>query len=173
MKWIKKNLSSVILGMIFLLGLSLLLYPSFSDYWNSFHQSRAIASYAEAVAEIDNDDYEIIWDKAVEYNKKIGSEDQNWVLTDEQKEEYNSILNISGNGIMGYIEIPSIKVSLPIYHGIDEAVLQIAVGHIEGSSLPVGGENSHCVISGHRGLPSAKLFTNLDQLKEGDIFMMR
>ena len=173
MKWIKKNLSSVILGMIFLLGLSLLLYPSFSDYWNSFHQSRAIASYAEAVAEIDNDDYKIIWDKAVEYNKKIGSEDQSWVLTDEQKEEYNSVLNISGNGIMGYIEIPSIKVSLPIYHGVDEAVLQIAVGHIEGSSLPVGGENSHCVISGHRGLPSAKLFTNLDQLKEGDIFMMR
>lgn len=173
MKWIKKNLSSVILGMIFLLGLSLLLYPSFSDYWNSFHQSRAIASYAEAVAEIDNDDYKIIWDKAVEYNKKIGSEGQSWVLTDEQKEEYNSVLNISGNGIMGYIEIPSIKVSLPIYHGVDEAVLQIAVGHIEGSSLPVGGENSHCVISGHRGLPSAKLFTNLDQLKEGDIFMMR
>lgn len=173
MKWIKKNLSSVILGMIFLLGLSLLLYPSFSDYWNSFHQSRAIASYAEAVAEIDNDDYKIIWDKAVEYNKQIGSEGQSWVLTDEQKEEYNSVLNISGNGIMGYIEIPSIKVSLPIYHGVDEAVLQIAVGHIEGSSLPVGGENSHCVISGHRGLPSAKLFTNLDQLKEGDIFMMR
>lgn len=173
MKWIKKNLSSIILGLVFLVGLSLLLYPSFSDYWNSFHQSRVIASYAEAVAEIDDIDYEKIWNDAVEYNKKLYNDKQSWVLTDGQKEEYNSLLNISGNGIMGYIEIPSIKVSLPIYHGVDEAVLQIAIGHIEGSSLPVGGESSHSVISGHRGLPSAKLFTNLDQLKEGDTFMMR
>lgn len=173
MKWIKKNLSSIILVFIFLLGLSLLLYPSFSDYWNSIHQSRAIASYVEAVAEIDDDDYEKIWNDAVEYNTKLQQEKQKWVLTEEQIEEYNSLLNVAGNGIMGYIEIPSINVSLPIYHGVDEAVLQIAIGHIEGSSLPVGGEGSHCVISGHRGLPSAKLFTDLDQLKEGDTFMMR
>ena len=173
MKWIKKNLSSIILGFIFLLGLSLLLYPSFSDYWNSFHQSRAIAGYAEAVAKIDDVDYEKIWNDAVEYNRKLQEKGQTWILAEEEKEEYHSLLNVAGNGIMGYIEIPSIKVTLPIYHGVDEAVLQIAIGHIEGSSLPVGGESSHTVISGHRGLPSAKLFTNLDQLMEGDTFMIR
>ena len=173
MKWIKKNLSSIILGLVFFVGLGLLLYPSFSDYWNSFHQSRAIASYAEAVAAIDGVDYEKIWNDAIKYNEKLVNEKQNWILTDEQKEEYNSLLNITGNGIMGYIEIPTIDVSLPIYHGVDEAVLQIAIGHIEGSSLPVGGESSHCVISGHRGLKSAKLFTDLDRMAEGDIFILR
>ena len=169
----KNKLSSIILAIVFFAGLSLLLYPTFSDYWNSFHQSRAIASYAEAVAAINDVDYDKIWEDAVKYNEKLVNEKQKWVLSDEEREEYNSLLNISGNGIMGYIEIPSIDVSLPIYHGVDEAVLQIAIGHLEGTSLPVGGESAHCVISGHRGLPSAKLFTNLDQLREGDTFMMR
>lgn len=169
----KNKLSSIILTIVFFAGLSLLLYPSFSDYWNSFHQSRAIASYADAVAEISDYDYTMIWDEAKEYNQKLREQGQKWVLTEKEQEEYESVLNIGGNGIMGYIEIPSIKVSLPIYHGVDEAVLQVAIGHLSGSSLPVGGESSHCVISGHRGLPSAKLFTNLDQLKEGDTFMMR
>ena len=173
MKGIKKNLSSIILVFIFLLGLSLLLYPSISDYWNSFHQSRAIATYAEAVAEIDDVDYEKILREAKSYNKCLLDKADRWMMTDEETEEYNSLLNVGGNGIMGYIEIPSIKVSLPIYHGVDEAVLQIAIGHLEGTSLPVGGEGTHCVISGHRGLPSAKLFTNLDQLKEGDYFILR
>lgn len=173
MKKEKKKLANIFPVLIFVIGLSLLLYPSFSDYWNSFHQSRAIASYADTVAEISDYDYTKIWNEAISYNQKVFEKGQNWVLTEEELEEYQSVLNIGGNGIMGYIEIPSIKVSLPIYHGVDEAVLQIAVGHIGGSSLPVGGANSHCVISGHRGLPSAKLFTNLDQLKEGDIFMMR
>lgn len=169
----KNKLSSIILAIVFFVGLSLLLYPTFSDYWNSFHQSRAIASYAEAVAAINDVDYDKIWEDAVKYNEKLVNEKQKWVLSDEEREEYNSLLNISGNGIMGYIEIPSIDVSLPIYHGVDEAVLQIAIGHLEGTSLPVGGESAHCVISGHRGLPSAKLFTNLDQLREGDTFMIR
>lgn len=173
MRWIKKNLSSIILVLIFIIGLSLLLYPSFSDYWNSFHQSRAIASYAQTVTTIDDDQYEKMWAQAQEYNTTLAKKQNRWVLSEEECEEYESLLNIGGTGIIGYIEIPNIKVSLPIYHGVDEAVLQIAVGHIEGSSLPVGGEGTHCVISGHRGLPSAKLFTNLDEMEEGDLFMMR
>ena len=173
MRWIKKNLSSIILVLIFIIGLSLLLYPSFSDYWNSFHQSRAIASYAQSVTTIDDDQYEKMWAQAQEYNTTLAKKQNRWVLSEEEYEEYEDLLNIGGTGIIGYIEIPNIKVSLPIYHGVDEAVLQIAVGHIEGSSLPVGGEGTHCVISGHRGLPSAKLFTNLDEMEEGDLFMMR
>lgn len=173
MRWIKKNLSSIILVLIFIIGLSLLLYPSFSDYWNSFHQSRAIASYAQSVTTINDDQYEKMWAQAQEYNTTLAKKQNRWVLSEEEYVEYEGLLNIGGTGIIGYIEIPNIKVSLPIYHGVDEAVLQIAVGHIEGSSLPVGGEGTHCVISGHRGLPSAKLFTNLDEMEEGDLFMMR
>lgn len=173
MKWIKKNLSSIILVVILIVGLSLLLYPSFSDYWNSFHQSRAIASYAQQVTQIDDTEYEKMWAQAEAYNQKLIEKENRFILTEEDYEEYESVLNVGGTGIIGYIEIPDIKVSLPIYHGVDEAVLQIAVGHIEGSSFPVGGEGTHTVISGHRGLPSAKLFTNLDQLTEGDLFMLQ
>lgn len=171
--WIKRNRSTIILVLIFLVGLSLLLYPSVSDYWNSFHQSRAIATYAEAVAQVDDTDYEKMWEDAQRYNETLLNKANRWNLSDEEWAEYYELLNVSGNGIIGYIEIPQIKVSLPIYHGVDEAVLQIAVGHIEGSSLPTGGAGTHCVISGHRGLPSASLFTNLEELVEGDVFMMR
>lgn len=173
MKWVKKNRSTIVLVLIFIVGLSLLLYPSLSDYWNSFHQSRAIATYAEAVADLDDVDYEKMWQEAEEYNEQLKNKTNRWTLTEEEEEEYNRILDVGGTGIMGYIEIPEIKVSLPIYHGTDEGVLQIAVGHIPGSSLPIGGMGTHSVVSGHRGLPSAKLFTNLDELKEGDIFMIR
>lgn len=173
MKWVKKNISTIILVLIFFVGLSLLLYPTISDYWNSFHQSRAIATYAEAVAELDDEDYEKMWQEAEAYNQKLSNQPNRWNLTEEEEEEYNRILDVGGTGIMGYIEIPEIKVSLPIYHGTDEGVLQIAVGHIPGSSLPVGGIGTHSVVSGHRGLPSAKLFTNLDELDEGDVFMIR
>ena len=171
--WIKRNRSTIILVLIFLVGLSLLLYPSVSDYWNSFHQSRAIATYAEAVAQVDDTDYEKMWEDAQRYNETLLNKANRWNMSDEEWAEYYELLNVSGNGIIGYIEIPQIKVSLPIYHGVDEAVLQIAVGHIEGTSLPAGGAGTHCVISGHRGLPSASLFTNLDELVEGDVFMMR
>ena len=173
MKWVKKNISTIILVLIFFVGLSLLLYPTISDYWYSFHQSRAIATYAEAVAELDDEDYEKMWQEAEAYNQKLSYQPNRWNLTEEEEEEYNRILDVGGTGIMGYIEIPEIKVSLPIYHGTDEGVLQIAVGHIPGSSLPVGGIGTHSVVSGHRGLPSAKLFTNLDELDEGDVFMIR
>ena len=173
MRLIRKHFTTILLVLILLTGVSLLLYPTVSDYWNSFHQSQAIASYVEAVAEIDNTDYGKMWQEAVAYNEKLKDTSGRWTPTDEELEEYERLLNVSDTGIMGYIEIPKIKVSLPIYHGTDEAILQIAIGHIPGSSLPVGGKGTHCVVSGHRGLPSAKLFTDLDQLEEGDLFMMR
>lgn len=173
MKGLKRNFSTILLVLILIVGLSLLLYPSFSDYWNSFHQSKAIASYADDVASLDKDKYKEMWQQAVDYNRKLKEKPQHWILTDEERKEYESILDITGTGIMGYIDIPSINVSLPIYHGVDEGILQVAIGHLEGSSLPVGGEGTHCVVSGHRGLPSARLFTDLDKLREGDIFVMR
>ena len=172
MSWLKKNLSSIILVLIFLLGLSLLLYPSFSDYWNSFHQSHAIASYEETVSVINSAEQDRIWEEARIYNETLVNKANRWIVEEEKLEEYNSLLNIAGNGIMGYVEIPTIAVELPIYHGVSDSVLQIALGHLEGSSLPVGGEGTHCAISGHRGLPSAKLFTNLDELAKGDVFLL-
>ena len=169
----KRDFSTVILILVFLVGLSLLLYPSVSDYWNSFHQSRAIASYAEQVANIDNDIYAQLWEDARAYNQTLVGKENRFQITDEERETYESLLNVGGNGIIGYIEIAKIGCSLPIYHGTDEGVLQIAVGHIEGTSLPTGGESTHCVVSGHRGLPSAKLFTDLDKLIPGDTFVLR
>ena len=173
MKKKKGNFTTLLLILVLLAGLSLLLYPSVSDYWNSFHQTRAIATYAENVAIMDQDQYDEIWVAAKAYNASLAERDNAFLLSDEQKEEYTRLLDVSGLGIMGYIEIPEIDVSLPVYHGTEESVLQIAVGHLEWSSLPVGGESTHCVLSGHRGLPSAKLFTNLDKLQTGDIFMLR
>jgi len=169
----KISFSNFILLIAFVTGLSLLLYPAVSDFWNSKHQTQAIADYAVKVEETDDISKEILWNDAVEYNRQLAGTSQKWTLTEDEKKEYGSLLDVSGTGVMGYVEIPSIKVSLPIYHGTDEEVLQIAIGHIEGSSLPVGGASTHCVISGHRGLPSAKLFSNLDKLVEGDLFMLQ
>ena len=137
------------------------------------HQSRAVASYVEQVANIDKEQYAHLWDDAWNYNRDLTERPNNYVLSEAQKALYDSLLDVGGTGIMGYVEIPSIGVTLPIYHGTNETVLQIAVGHLEWTSLPVGGEGSHCVVSGHRGLPSAKLFTDLDELVIGDIFMFR
>ena len=169
----KKNRSNIFLVLLLLIGLSLILYPSVSDYWNSFHQSRAIANYAEAVADIDNEQYEALWQSAVKYNENLAEIGVQWEPTEEQLEAYRRELDVTGTGVMGYIEIQKINCFLPIYHSTEESVLQIAIGHIEGSSLPVGGESTHCVLSGHRGLPSARLFTDIDQLGEGDTFVLR
>ena len=167
------TITTVILVLLFVIGLSLLLYPALSDYWNSLHQSAAISDYADNVADLSKENYDELWTAAKSYNASLVPRFNAFLLTDEQKEQYDSLLNVSGLGIMGYIEIPEINCSLPIYHGTDESVLQIAVGHISWSSLPTGGESTHCVLSGHRGLPSAKLFTNLDKLTEGSTFMLR
>ncbi|MBR1821688.1 MAG: class C sortase [Clostridia bacterium] len=169
----KKHLSTILLVLILFLGVAILLYPTVSDYWNSFHQSRAIASYIEQIENIDPADYAAEWAKARAYNAALTNKSNRFLLSDEEYAEYESMLNLTGSGIMGYIEIPKINCALPIYHGTDEAVLQIAVGHIEGTSLPTGDEGTHAVLSGHRGLPSAKLFTDLDQMEEGDLFVIR
>lgn len=168
----KNKLSTILLIFVFLIGLSLLLYPTVSDYWNSLHQSRAIAGYAEAAAQVDNEQYDMLLAQAGEYNRSLLEKELPLLPSEEEHALYESLLDISGTGIMGYIEIPQIKIALPIYHGTGEAVLQVAVGHIEGTSLPVGGEGTHCVLSGHRGLPSAKLFTDLDALTVGDLFVL-
>ena len=169
----KKHLSTIILIVIFLVGLSLLLYPSFSDWWNSFHQSRAVATYVESMTSMGNEEYERMLKEAEEYNTKLAKQERLRLrLTEEEKAEYNSLMDVSGTGIMGYVDIPEIHVKLPIYHGTDDAVLQIAIGHIEGTSLPVGGVSTHTVISGHRGLPSSRLFTDLDRLVLGDTFTL-
>ena len=171
-KWLKKNIINIIICLIGLAGVGLLAYPTVADWWNSFHQSRAVASYAKAVAELDTETYDRLIAEAEEYNKNLAETGIKWTLTKAEEKEYNKLLNINDTGILGYIDIPKINIQLPIYHGTDEAVLQIAIGHLAGTSLPIGGASSHCVVSGHRGLPSAKLFTDIDKMKEGDIFTM-
>lgn len=168
----KKNVSNVFLILVFLVGLSLLLYPTISDYWNSFHQTSAITDYAKRVAGLENERYDEIWEAAKAFNASLLKRSNDFYLSKQQREDYEELLNVSENGVMGYVEIPAIDCSLPVYHGTDESVLQIAVGHLEWSSLPVGGESTHSILSGHRGLPSAKLFTDLDKLVAGDVFML-
>ena len=170
----KKNnyLTSCLLVIAFLAGLSLLLYPTVSNYINSKHQSRTLAAYSDDVSRLSETEYAEIMEAARAYNNAMGKNVAH-ILSMAEQQEYYRQLNIGKNGIMGQIDIPTIDVSLPIYHGTDATVLQIAVGHLDWTSLPVGGESSHCVLSGHRGLPSAKLFTHLDKLVVGDTFMLR
>ena len=165
----RKNLSTIILILIFLVGLSVMLYPSVSDAVNRKHQSRAVAGYAEEVEQLSDADYQTYFDAVDAYNRQLNTT-PNAFYKPDLVSGYAQTLDISGTGIMGYITIPKISVELPIYHGTDEGVLQVAAGHLEGSSLPVGGAGTHAVISAHRGLPSAKLFTNLDELEVGDRF---
>lgn len=169
----KKHFSTIVLVLILIVGLSLLLYPSFSNYWNSKYQSRAIVSYEEQVVALEQEKYDQILSEAKEYNESLSESENYFISDDAQKERYNKLLNVGGTGIMGSIEIPSIHVLLPIYHGVEESVLQIGVGHLDWTSLPVGGESTHCVLSGHRGLPSSELFTHLDRLTQGDVFTLR
>jgi sortase A len=169
----KKKLTTIILIFMILVGLSLLLYPTLSNYWNEKVQSRTIAKYEDTVSLLSEEDYTAILEQAYEYNEELAEKDGDFVLSEEETEEYNSQLAVFDDGLMGYIEIPTIDVKLPIYHGTSDDVLNIGVGHIPGSSLPVGGESTHCVLLAHRGLPSAKLFTNLDELVEGDTFTVR
>lgn len=169
----RKHLSTILLVLILFAGILILLYPTLSDYWNSFHQSRAIASYIEQVSEVDPEEYRAEWEAAIAYNETLPFKPNRFELSEEEKEEYRNLLNPMGTGIMGYIEIAKIRCTLPIYHGTDEAVLQNSIGHIEGSSLPTGGLGTHTVLSGHRGLPSAKLFTDLDKMEIGDLFVLR
>ncbi|MCM1025821.1 MAG: class C sortase [Roseburia sp.] len=168
-----RKITGVLFVLLFVVGLGILLYPTISDRWNAYRQSQLISNYEEAVAQLDPETHEEMWVQAQQYNAGLWLKANRYEMTDEERAEYEGCLNLEGNGIMGSIEIPKIKCTLPIYHGTEEDVLQIAVGHLEGTSLPVGGEGVHCVLSGHRGLPSAKLFTNLDQLEIGDTFLLK
>ena len=180
------RVSNFLLVMILLVGAGIAAYPAFSEYWNSMHQSRAIMGYAERVAEMTNEEYEVIWDSAVEYNRRLLELPNRWVVDvdEELAEDYNAQLNIEATGNMGFISIPKIDVNLPIYHGTSDAVLQTSIGHIAGTSLPAGSSHSdeenfvtpdfasHSVLSGHRGLPSARLFSDLDAMEVGDVFYL-
>jgi sortase A len=169
----KNKIITFLLLLAFLAGLSLLLYPTVSDYWNSLHQSGIITDYDAVVAALDDDTYEKALQAADAFNQYLAAtQNGSLYLSDQDRATYDSLLDVTADHVMSYIEIPTINLTLPIYHGNEESVLQVGVGHIEGSSLPVGGESTHCVLVGHRGLPSAKLFTNLDRLSEGDQFML-
>lgn len=164
--------STAVLVLLFVMGLSLLLYPTVSDYYNSFHASRAIVSYTQQVSDLADDAYQTIFAEADRYNESLARAMNPWQFAKDHPDEYLQALHVSADGIMGYIDIPVIDVYLPVYHTTGEGVLQVGVGHIEGTSLPVGGKGTHTVLSGHRGLPSARLFTDLDKLVEGDTFLL-
>ena len=164
-------ISTIILIIILLVGLSVMLYPTFSDWWNKNKASHAVSNYQAAVAELDDTQYERLWAEAQAYNAELAGLYAPFINYGAIS-GYEEILNISGSGIIGYITIPAINVELPVYHGTSEGVLNVAVGHLQGSSFPVGGADTHAVLSGHRGLPSARLFTDLDEMVVGDTFTL-
>ena len=182
----KRRGSTALLILMLLVGAAIIAYPTFSEYWNSMHQSRAIMGYAERVADLDNEEYERIWDEALDYNRRLLTMANRWTIPEDEAElkDYEAQLNLDGTGNMGFISIPRTDTNLPLYHGTEESVLQTSIGHIAGTALPCGSVHpneeefdevafpSHCVLSGHRGLPSAKLFTDLDVLEVGDIFYL-
>ncbi|WP_308585146.1 class C sortase [uncultured Holdemanella sp.] len=168
----KKHMTTIIAVLVFITGLSLLLYPTVSNYWNSLYQTRVVANYSDTMKKMDQKEKQDAIDAAAAYNETLLSNAGRFTPSDEELDVYKSLLNADGTGMMGYIVIPEIRCKLAIYHTVDDSVLQVGVGHLEGSSLPVGGKSTHCVLSSHRGLPSAKLFTELDRLKKGDVFYL-
>lgn len=174
----KRKIMSILFGLLFLAGFGILAYPTISDQWNTYRQSKLISEYDAAVGELKEEDFEEAWEAARTYNQTFA---QNSIMSDVfgidgdgdiRDTEYWRVLNVAGNGIMGYITIPKINVRLSIYHGTSEDVIQTGVGHLNGTKLPIGGESTHSVLSAHRGLPSAKLFTDIDQLDKGDRFYL-
>lgn len=168
----RKHMATIIAVLVFITGISLLLYPTVSEYWNSLYQSKVVANYSDKMKKMNQKEKQAAIDKAKAYNESLLMNDARFTPTEEQLAEYKSLLNADGLGMMGYIVIPKIHLKLAVSHTVDASVLQVGVGHLEGSSLPVGGKSTHCVLSSHRGLPSAKLFTELDELVEGDIFYL-
>ncbi|MBE5839181.1 class C sortase [Butyrivibrio sp.] len=173
-KGLKSQLPNIIFGLIFIVGVAIFLYPSISNYINTKHQSRVVASYDEALANLTTEDYSSYWKAAKEFNERLVKAQSSSFLTldGELKAKYYDTLDPTGTGVIGTIEIENIGVRLPIYHGTEETVLQMGIGHLEGSSFPTGTKSTHCILSGHRGLPSAKLFTDLDQMIVGDTFLL-
>ncbi|WP_205396749.1 class C sortase [Streptococcus lutetiensis] len=170
----KENFATAILISLLLVGLSLVLYPTVSDYWNSFHQSKAVASYLQDVEDMEESKKDSLREEARVYNEKLPKNVTPTLYANkDEKSLYDRTFKVSKSGMMAYIEIPKLNLTLPIYHGTDETVLQVAIGHIPGTSFPIGGKGNHAVLSGHRGLPSARLFTDIDHLVEGDIFLIQ
>lgn len=171
---IKSNFTTILLGFILFVGLALLLYPTVSDYWNNLGQAKAVARYIDSMNEMTEAEHDTMMSDAHAYNDTLPKNvipDLN--LMESETQSYNQLLDVSGTGVMAYVEIPKLNTTMPIYHGADAEILQVAIGHIPGTSLPVGGQGTHAVISGHRGLPSAKLFTDIDKLVEGDTFLIQ
>lgn len=167
----KRNRIGILLVLMLFVGVCGLLYPSLSQYWNTKTQTRVVENYREILDSLEEEDFDAFWQQAVDYNAALAALDA--PLTDyDRLEGYDDVLNIGGNGIMGYVTIPKLGVELPLYHGVSAEVLNVACGHLEGTSLPVGGEGTHCVLSAHRGLPHAKLFTELDKMELGDTFQL-
>lgn len=171
----KKKIPGIIFGLMFLIGFGILIYPTVADQWNTYRQSRLISSYERTINEMEPEDFTAEWEKARAFNDTLtqnsiygdvfGEEDQELEDT-----EYWQVLNVGGDGVMGYLSIPKINIKLSIYHGTGDEVLQTGVGHLNGTKLPIGGESTHSVLAAHRGLPSARLFTDIDQLEKGDMF---
>ena len=173
----KKRLPSILVGLLFLVGLGIMIYPTVSNQWNTYRQNKLISNYEKIVDDMSDEDFSQEWQNAQAFNETISG---NNVFADvfgekskdSENSEYNRVLNMNNDGIMGYISIPEINIKLAIYHGTSDDVLQTGVGHINGSKLPIGGESTHCVLAAHRGLPSAELFTDIDQLQTGDKFYL-
>ena len=172
MSWFKKNKTTILLVLAMIVGTALIAYPTFANWWNNIHQSRAVAAYVQSVEKMNTEDYDQVIREAEEYNRRLTETGVLWTMTDDERAEYQRQLKIESTDIMGYIDIEKAKIHLPVYHGTEDSILQVAIGHIEGTSLPVGGKGTHCVVSGHRGLPSARLFTDIDKLVEGDVFTL-
>ena len=178
-----KRLRDIFPLLVVLVGLAIMAYPTISNFLVERNASRVVSAYQEAVDALSDEDAQAMLDAAWAYNARLaglagisaadGGADAGTVSSTQLREQYNQLLNLNGDGVMGYITIPRLDETLPIYHGTDEATLQVGVGHIDTSSLPVGGASTHAALSGHRGLPSAKLFTDLDRMKKGDIFFVR
>lgn len=168
----KGDKSTKVLLVILIAGLFLLLYPTVSNYWNQYHQTRAKAVYSHEVQEMDSKEYQQMLQEARAYNQRLMEKKDRYVLSEEETREYEGLLDAGGTGVMGYLEIPELKIQLPVYHGVEESTLQAGIGHMPGTSLPTGGPGTHCVLTGHTGLASASLLTNLDQMEEGDIFAL-
>ncbi len=165
----KKSKVGILLVLMLFIGICVLIYPTVSQYWNTKTQSRAVENYKDVLASLKKEDYTAFFEDAHQYNRDLNA--LGFPLLDyDELDNYEEILNVSGNGVMGFITIEKIGVELPIYHSVRSEILNIAVGHLEGTSLPVGGESTHCVLSAHRGLPHAKLFTDLDKMELGDTF---
>lgn len=173
----KNRLPSILVGLLFLVGLGIMIYPTVSNQWNTYRQNKLISNYEKIVDDMSDEDFSQEWQNAQVFNETISG---NNVFADvfgekskdSENSEYNRVLNMNNDGIMGYISIPEINIKLAIYHGTSDNVLQTGVGHINGSKLPIGGESTHCVLAAHRGLPSAELFTDIDQLQTGDKFYL-